>query len=172
MLATRTAVAVNALVVAATALPGTAWATENGDLGRGQLGINVYGVSYHFDGGRAKELGFDKVNPGFGLRYRLPSQRYDGFLDSGVYHDSGGNTAVFGGGGAFWKPTARLRLGGALVFFHSDTYNRGEPFIAPLPLAAVEWRKVSMNFVYFPKVSGINEINTLGFWLTFWPKAF
>ena len=31
---------------------------------------------------------------------------------------------------------------------------------------------MTANMVYFPKVSGINEINTLGFWLTFWPKAF
>jgi hypothetical protein len=26
--------------------------------------------------------------------------------------------------------------------------------------------------VYFPKVSNVNDINTLGFWLTVWPKLF
>ena len=78
---------------------------------------------------------------------------------------------MLAGGGIFWKATERLRLGGALAFFHSETYNDGNAFIAPLPLLAYEWRAVTANLVYFPKVSGINEINTLGFWLTFWPKA-
>jgi hypothetical protein len=140
---------------------------------RGELGVNVYGLSYHFERSRAKELGFDnEVNPGLGLRYRFPRQDFDWFLDSGAYRDSGRNTAVFAGGGLFWKPAAGLRLGGAAAFFHSDTYNDGDPFIAPLPLVAYEWRAVSVNMVYFPKVSGINDINTLGFWLTFWPKGF
>ena len=139
----------------------------------GELGVNVYGLSYHFERDRAKELGFDnEVNPGLGLRYRFPRREFDWFLDAGAYRDSGRNTAVFAGGGAFWKLTEGLRLGGALAFFQSDTYNDGDPFIAPLPLVAYEWRAVSVNMVYFPKVSGINDINTLGFWLTFWPKGF
>lgn len=135
----------------------------------GELGINVYGLSYHFE----DKPGFDnEVNPGLGLRYRYPRRDFDWILDGGVYRDSGRNTAVYAGGGAFWKPTQRLRLGGALAFFYSDTYNDGDPFIAPVPLAAYEWRAVSLNLVYFPKISGVNDINTLGFWLTFWPRGF
>jgi hypothetical protein len=109
------------------------------------------------------------VNPGLGLRYRWPRQGFDWFADGGAYRDSGRNTAVYAGGGAFWKPTERLRLGGALAFFYSDTYNDGDPFIAPIPVAAYEWRRVTLNLVYFPKISGINDINTLGFWITLWP---
>ena len=140
---------------------------------QGELGINVYGLSYHFERDTARELGYDnEVNPGLGLRWRMPRERFDWFLDAGAYRDSGRNTALLAGGGIFWKATQRLRLGGALAFFHSDTYNDGDPFIAPLPLLAYEWDTVSANFVFFPKVSGVNEINTLGFWLTFWPKAF
>lgn len=139
----------------------------------GELGINVYGLSYHFERDRAHELGTDnEVNPGLGARWRIARERFDWFLDGGAYRDSGRNTAVYAGGGAFWKPTEHLRLGGALVFFNSDTYNDGDPFIAPLPVVAIEWRAVTLNMVYFPKVSGVNDINTLGFWLTFWPKAF
>jgi hypothetical protein len=142
-------------------------------LAQGELGINLYGLSYHFERGRAHELGLDnEVNPGLGARWRVPGKEFDGFLDAGAYRDSGRNTAVLAGGGIFWKPTERLRLGGALAFFYSDSYNGGNAFITPLPLLAYEWRAVTANFVYFPKVSGINEINTLGFWLTFWPKAF
>ena len=138
--------------------------------------MNLYGLSYHVERDRAKELGFDnEVNPGLGLRYRVPRERFDWFLDGGAYRDSGRNTALYAGGGIFWKPrlqaTTGLRLGGALAFFHSDTYNGGEAFIAPVPLAAYEWRALSVNVVYFPKVSGINDINTFGFWLTLWPRG-
>jgi hypothetical protein len=142
-------------------------------LAQGELGINLYGLSYHFDRDRARELGFDnEVNPGLGVRWRVPGDKFDSFFDAGAYRDSGRNTAVLAGGGIFWKPTERLRLGGALAFFYSQTYNDGNAFLAPLPLLAYEWRAVTANLVYFPKVSSINEINTLGFWLTFWPKSF
>jgi len=139
----------------------------------GELGLNVYGLSYHFERDTARELGTDnEVNPGLGVRWRMPRQAFDWFFDAGAYRDSGRNTAVLAGAGVLWKPTEHLRLGGALAFFHSETYNDGNPFIAPLPLLAYEWRAVTANLVYFPKVSGVNEINTLGFWLTLWPKAF
>jgi len=140
---------------------------------QGELGINLYGLSYHLERDRAKELGTDnEVNPGLGLRWRMPRETFDWFLDAGAYRDSGRNTAVLAGGGALWKATERLRLGGALAFLHSDTYNDGNPFIAPMPLAAYEWRAISFNVVYFPKVSGVNDVNTLGFWITLWPKGF
>jgi hypothetical protein len=130
----------------------------------------VYGLSYHFERGRAEELGFDNEgNPGLGLRYRMNRERFDWFLDGGAYRDSGRNTAQYAGAGAFWKPAGGLRLGGALAFFHSDTYNDGDAFIAPVPLVAWEWRHVTLNMVYFPRISGVNEINTLGFWITLWP---
>ena len=115
-------------------------------------------------------MGFDnEVNPGLGLRYRARREAFDRFLDAGAYRDSGRNAAKYAGAGAFWKPTGGFRIGGALALFHSDTYNQGEAFIAPVPLAAYEWRALTLNVVYFPKVSGVNDINTLGFWITVWP---
>ena len=135
-----------------------------------QLGINIYGLSYHFDRDVAKSRGHDNpFNPGLGLRYRKPGEKFDGFLDGGFYYDSGRNTTVYAGGGLFWNPTVRLRLGGAVGYFNSDTYKNGEPFIAPLPLAAYEWRKVTLNVAYAPRIGDINTVHTLGFWLTFWP---
>ncbi len=135
-----------------------------------ELGMNVYGLSYHFDREQAESLGHDnEVNPGLGLRYRMPGEKFDTFLDGGVYRDSGRNTAVYAGGGLFWKPTQRLRLGGAMALFSSDSYNNGDAFIAPVPFAAYEWRRVTLNVVYIPKISSIGTPSTLGFWLTLWP---
>ena len=88
---------------------------------QGRLGVNVYGLSYHVEREEAHESGDDnEFNPGLGLRWRTPGERFDWFLDGGVYRDSGRNTAVYGGIGTFWKPTERLRLGAALVGFHQD----------------------------------------------------
>ncbi len=135
----------------------------------GDLGINVYGLSYHFDRDKARELRDDNwFNYGLGARYRLPGEGLDWFFDAGAYHDSGRNTAVLAGAGGFWHATANLRLGAALAFLHSKTYNDGRSFVAPLPVAAYEWRAATLNAVYLPKVHSINDINTLGFWLTVW----
>lgn len=136
-----------------------------------ELGINLYGASYHFERDRAKALGYDsEINPGLGARYRdRLNERFDWFIDAGAYRDSGRNTALVAGPGVFWKAAGGLRLGGALAFLHSDTYNNGRAFIAPVPVAAYEWRAVTLNMVYLPRLGNLNSVNTLGFWLTFWP---
>jgi hypothetical protein len=151
------------LIAALLALPCTALAAD--------LGVNVYGFSYHVERSRAKEIGVDnEFNPGLGVRYRVPyRERIDWIFDAGAYRDSGRNTAVFAAAGVHWHVSGGWRLGGALAAFHSDTYNRGKAFIAPIPVAAYEWRAVSLSVAYLPKVGDFNEINTFGFWLTFYP---
>jgi hypothetical protein len=136
------------------------------------LGINIYGFSYHFDRERARALDVDnEFNPGLGVRYRLPhGERLQWVFDAGAYRDSGRNTALLAGAGAMWKVSEGWRLGGALAVLDSDTYNGGKTFIAPLPLAAYEFRSAALNFVYLPKVSDLNEVATLGLWLTWWLK--
>jgi len=137
----------------------------------GDIGVNVYGLSYHFERARAKERHVgNEFNPGLGARYRTAlNGSFDGFADAGVYHDSGRNTAVVAGAGLFWKASEGLRLGGALAFFHSKTYNEGRAFVAPLPIAAYEWRYVTFNVAYAPRLGNINAVNVLDFWLTFFP---
>ena len=150
-----------ALVFALAALPVPALA---------DLGINLYGLSHHFNRARAHELHVDnELNPGLGLRYRIPhGERMSWIFDLGAYRDSGRNTALVAGAGGLWNLSEHLRVGGALVVLDSDTYNRGKTALAPLPLAAFETRSVTFNFVYIPKLSDINEVATLGFWATWW----
>jgi hypothetical protein len=136
---------------------------------RADLGINLYGLSYHFDRDKAHEIGVDnEVNPGLGVRLRAVRERWDWFADAGFYRDSGRNSAKLAGAGALWHLGESLRLGGALAILNSDTYNRGKTFIAPLPVAAWDFRRVTLNAVFLPKVHEVNDINTLGFWLTVW----
>jgi hypothetical protein len=136
---------------------------------RAELGVNLYGLSWHLDADRAREIGVDNwLNPGLGIRHRVPDERFDWFFDAGFYRDSGRNTALLAGGGVHWRATHRARLGLALAVLNSKTYNKGETFLAPLPVAAWEFRSLTVNMVWMPKVSEVNDINTLGFWLTYW----
>jgi hypothetical protein len=135
------------------------------------LGINVYGLSYHFDRARTKALGLDnQINPGLGLRYRVPhSQRITWVADVGAYRDSGRNTALVAGAGALWQVAGGWHVGGALASFKSDSYNQGKAFVAPVPLAAYEFRRATLNFVFTPQWSDVNQVATLAAWLTWWP---
>jgi len=133
------------------------------------VGLNIYGLSWHLDADKARELDVDNwFNPGLGIRYRVPDERFDWFFDAGFYRDSGRNTALLAGGAVHWHATERARLGLALVLFNSKTYNDGNTFLAPLPIAAWDFGPAQLNVVYMPKVTKINDINTLGFWLTYW----
>jgi hypothetical protein len=135
------------------------------------LGVNVYGVSYHFDRDRAKELDVDNsFNPGLGLRYNFAQlERWTFFADAGAYYDSGKNTAVYGGVGTLWQVVGGLKIGAALAVMNSDTYNDGDTFLAPLPLVAYDFGPVMVNLTFFPKVSKYNDVATLGLWFTLWP---
>jgi hypothetical protein len=134
--------------------------------------VHLFGLSYHLERARARELGLtNEVNPGLGVRYRLPREDYDWVFDAGALHDSARNTALLAGFGGYLKPTEHFRAGLALVLIHSDTYNSGDPFIAPIPAIGYEWRTVSANLAYSQRVKGVNEVNTLLFWLTFWPRS-
>lgn len=149
-----------ALLVLAVPLPAAA-----------DLGVSFYGLAYHFDRSRARDMGLDnEFIAGLGLRYRIPhSERLQWVFEGAAYHDSGRNTALIAGAGALWKVTPGWRLGGALAAFKSDTYNRGDAFVAPLPLAAYEFRSLTLNLTYIPRMSEINEVATLAVWLTWWP---
>ena len=45
---------------------------------QGRLGVNVYGLSYHVEREEAHQSGNDnEFNPGLGLRWRTPGERFD-----------------------------------------------------------------------------------------------
>jgi Outer membrane protein beta-barrel domain len=138
----------------------------------GEWGLDVFGLSYHFDRSKADALGTDNnFNPGLGVRYRFATMEHWAFdAEVGAYRDSGRNTAVQGGVSALWKPWRGLQLGGALVVFKSDTYNDGDTFVAPLPLIGYDFGPAMLNLTYFPKIQRYNDIATVGLWVTLWPE--
>lgn len=136
----------------------------------GDWGINVYGLSYHWDRELAEQNDWDnEFNPGLGVRYGLGTWlKADAILDAGAYYDSGRNTAVYAAAGLLWPldTTRRFKLGVALTAFHSDTYNQGDAFIAPVPLFSVRLENVTLNLTHFPKIGDLNEVHTTAMFLT------
>lgn len=135
-----------------------------------EWGVNLYGLSYHWERDTAKANDWDnEFNPGLGVRYTFGEWlNASAFADAGAYYDSGRNTAVYGAGGLLWPldRDRRFHLGAALTAFHSDTYNGGDAFIAPIPLFAVRFDHVTVNFTHFPKISDFNSVNTTAMFLT------
>jgi len=136
-----------------------------------EFGINVYGLSYHFDRDRAKALGVDnEVNPGLGVRWKFAEvERWQFFADAGVFSDSGRNTAALAGAGALWHVAGGFQVGAAIAVMNSDTYNNGRTFIAPLPLVAWDLGPATINLTFFPKIERYNDVATVGLWVTLWP---
>lgn len=137
----------------------------------GNWGVNVYGLSYHWDRDLAEQNDLDnEFNPGLGVRYQMGSWlKADAIIDAGVYRDSGRNTAVYAAAGLLWPldQNKRFSVGAALTAFHSDTYNRGDPFIAPVPLVSVRFDGVTLNLTHFPKIRNFNEVDATALFLTF-----
>ena len=133
--------------------------------------INIYGLSYHWDRDLAEQNDWDnEFNPGLGFRYRMGSWlKADAIIDAGAYYDSGRNTAVYAAAGLLWPldQNKRFNLGLALTAFHSDTYNQGDAFIAPIPLFSLRFDKVAVNLTHFPKVGNLNEVHTTAMFFTF-----
>jgi len=133
-----------------------------------KLNVHVYGFSYHPDRDGVRRNGVNnEFNIGIGLNYTLrEDEDAVSFLEAGVYRDSGKNLAKVAGLGYQFKFGKYWRLGGALVGVHSETYNEGRFFIAPLPIATVDLGPVKLNAIYVPRYRGYNEFAVFGFYFS------
>lgn len=134
----------------------------------GDIGLDVYGLSYHLDQKLARQIGTDnQFNPGLGLHYVInESPQSIWLVQSGLYRDSGRHHAKIAGVAYEYKLTEQWRLGGGVVYFNSTTYNRGRAFIAPVPLLTYQLGPAALNLTFFPKVSGFNDIPTFAAYAT------
>jgi hypothetical protein len=134
----------------------------------GRLNLQLYGFSYHTDREGSRNAGLDnEFNPGLGLKYVVHDDaRGQGFVEAGFYRDSGSNLAKLAGIGYQFKLGRRWRLGGALVALQSETYNRGNAFIAPLPILSYDLGALTLNAIYVPAYRDYNEFAVFGFYLS------
>jgi hypothetical protein len=130
--------------------------------------VNIYGASYHFERERARRIDADnEFNPGLGIRKGLwKSGRQRVYAEAGLYYDSGERWAKTADITYQYELFDRFRAGVGLFFFHTRTYNDGDAFVAPLPVISYDFGPAELNVAYAPRVRNVNDINTLGFFLT------
>ncbi|MES2561653.1 MAG: hypothetical protein V4637_02905, partial [Pseudomonadota bacterium] len=101
--------------------------------------------------------------PGLGLRKRLwTSGRQRVYMEAGLYYDSGERWAKTADVTYQYELFNGLRAGIGLFFLHTRTYNRGDPVLAPLPVVSYDFGPAELNIVYAPRWGQLNDINTLG----------
>jgi len=130
--------------------------------------INSYGLAYHFERAEAKRINSDnEVNPGLGVRYDFyASGRHRWYAEAGIYYDSGRRWAKTADITWQYQLIGGLRGGVGAFFFYTPTYNRGNAFIAPLPVVSYDFGSAVLTMAYAPKYREKNVINTLGAFLS------
>lgn len=132
-----------------------------------ELGIDVFGLSYHHDRKNYKGESFNEFNPGLGLNcILLDKRKVLLFADSGYYKDSLANWAQFLTVGARYKIIPALSLGLGLTYFKSRSYNRGDPALGPIPILSYRYKMFSLNTVFLPKYKDVNQHSAFGFFGT------
>lgn len=134
------------------------------------LELNIYGFSHHWDRAEARELHTDhEVNPGLGLRYELAPGEWCStpFAEAAIYRDSGANASYYAGLGCKgFKLSDHVRLGAGIALMQSETYNHGNPFIAPVPLLTWQISSVTLNFIEYPRIKSLGIIDTTGLYIS------
>lgn len=127
------------------------------------FGLNVFGLSLHAD----RSEGHNEVNPGVGLRYVFaePALRWSLFGEASIYYDSNREWAKYVALGASYRFAKSWRVGAAIAYGQSRSYNDGKPFFAVVPGVAFEYRRVIYNAVLLPSGDG-SGIQGLGFYVT------
>jgi hypothetical protein len=128
------------------------------------LGLNVFGLSFHTD----RSAGHNEVNPGVGLRYVFwePAPRWALFGETSIYYDSNRQWAKYVALGTSYRFAEHWRVGAAIAYGQSRSYNDGKPFLALIPGLGFEYRRVVYNAVLLPSGNTDSRITGLGFFVT------
>ena len=133
-----------------------------------ELGLNIYGLSYHFDRQTKNGTDFNELNFGLGLDYPFANIKKFGFsFEAGLYKDSLRNIARYAGFNVEYHIIRRsVQLRVMLAAYRSDSVS--DDLIYPLiPGLTFRHKRLSFNFVYLPEFPGINVYDSLGLYLTF-----
>jgi len=115
-----------------------------------QVWINPGVYSYHFD----RDTDHREDNTGIGIELQITE---DHMLVAGSYINSDYARTYYGI--YAWRPlhwevsSVRISAGiGVAAFNGYPSYRDGDWFVAPLPLLAVEWKRLGVNLTFVPEV--------------------
>jgi len=128
------------------------------------LGLNIFGLSFHTN----RSAGYNEVNPGLGLRYVFsrPSPNWALFGDASFYYDSNREWAKYVALGAHYSLSPSWKIGAAIAYGQSRSYNQGQPFFAPIPGVAFLYHRIAFNVVVLPSEEAAAKIAGFAFFIT------
>ena len=137
------------------------------DVSANSVGINIYGLSRHFDLGYTSRDRINEVHPGYGLRVTNVSCRgHIFFAEGGIFKDTFENKAKYIALGYKLRLWNQLRLGLMVGPYNTESINRGSTIMAGIPTMTFRVWRVTLNGVYLPKYEGINPYKIIAGYLT------
>jgi len=137
------------------------------DVYANSLGINLYGVSYHFLNHNQSRDRLNEFNPGLGLRASFGTDSTNiFFIEGGSFKDTFNNQAKYLSIGYLIRVWKQLRVGLNAAVYTTRSINSGEAFFAPIPLASYTSGPLTLNVTYLPKYRGVNPYTILGAYAT------
>ncbi len=131
------------------------------------VGINIYGLSRHFDLGYRSRDRINEVHPGYGLRATAVScAGHSLFIEGGTFKDTFENKAKYIAIGYKFRLWNQLRLGLMAGPYNTESINRGSTVLAVIPTLTFRVWRVTLNGVYLPRYEGINPYKIIAGYLT------
>ena len=132
-----------------------------------QIGLNLYGTSFHFDRKDKNGKTFNEINAGAGLHYDFYNYKNHTFwTDAGLVNDSFKNLSKFAVLGYKYQIFKNFYLGAGLYCSSTKSIQHGDPFLAPLPFLSYKYKRFSLNFTYLPDFKTTNIYPTVASYIT------
>jgi len=132
-----------------------------------ELGVNLYGLSYHFPKTYHSSDYLNEFNPGIGLRATFGTRKSGHFIIEGeTFEDSMENQAKYFSLGYLVRIVYLFRIGINAGIYSSETFQNPSTFFVPVPIVSYTFGPFTANTVYYPKYSDFVPYHILGFYAT------
>ncbi len=132
----------------------------------GELGVNLYGLSYHLDRRDVTGYRFNERNPGIGATFTIhEKQRSRYYVEAGIMEDSYRRAAKYVTFGYGYRIVKGLSIGVLCGVYDSRSVAESAVLVAA-PKVSYRYRDVEMHLVHLPEFPGINPYPSFALYAT------
>ncbi len=151
-------VALVVMTAVIASIPSTARARE--------LGINLYGLSYHLDRRDVTGYRFNERNPGIGIAYTIyKKQRSRYYIEAAIMEDSYRRAAKYVTFGYGYRIHQRAVDWRSVRVYDSRSVAESAVLVAA-PMVSYRYRDFEMHLVHLPEFPGINPYPSFALYAT------
>ena len=151
-------------IILLTALICTVTATNN--CSAAELGLNLYGLSYHIDRRDVNGYRFNERNPGVGVQFvfaQVRSSQY--YVEAAILEDSYKRTAKYATFGYAYRIVGGLSIGALCGIYDSRSVSESAALVAA-PLISYRYHELKLHLVHLPEFPGINPYPSFALYAT------